>query len=230
MKNENNSGWAVIFDVDGTMVDNASFHENAWIEFGKLHNLPITPEFYRKNIHSKSNDKIICSLFEDADPEQAEQIAEEKEDIYRRTFKPHIREIPGLITLLKQLEKLGVPCAAASNSPKGNVDLVLDELGVSRYFQAVTHRQEVSRGKPDPTIFLITAEKLNMPPERCVVLEDSISGFKAADAANMPCVAITSAADPDCIANAYLAKQMHNDFTTLTPNILKSLVFQKVKS
>ena len=111
--------WAVIFDVDGTMVDNAAYHENAWIELGRRYDLGITRAFYRANIHSRSNDKNVKILFADkATPEMIERIAEEKETIYRDSFRPVIKEIDGLGDFLQALRAEGVPCAAASNSPR----------------------------------------------------------------------------------------------------------------
>ena len=87
------NGWGVIFDVDGTMVDNVAWHENAWLELSRRHGLGITRQFYREHIHSRSNDKNVRKLFADkATPELIERISHEKETIYRESFRPVIKE------------------------------------------------------------------------------------------------------------------------------------------
>lgn len=220
-----NGGWGIIFDVDGTMVDNAAYHENAWIELGRRYDLGITSEFYRANIHSRSNDKNVKILFEDkATPEMIERIAEEKETIYRDSFRPVIKEIDGLTVFLKALKAEGIKCAAASNSPKGNVDMVLDELDIRRYFDTVINRDMVSVGKPDPEIFLKAADGMGIAASRCVVVEDSVSGFKAADNAAMPYIVITAGADEDELQFAMTARAMHENYRTVTPVLLEKMV------
>lgn len=221
LKNENHR-WAVIFDIDGTMVDNARYHEQAWIEFGRRRNLGITAEYYREYIHAKCNEHIVRLFYKNAGPEDIFRIAEEKETIYRESFRPHVKEIPGLKTLLDELHAQGIPCAAASNSPEGNVDMVLDELGIRAFFQSIIDRDKVRIGKPNPELFLKSAEQLAIDPGRCIVLEDSVSGFKAAQNAGMVYVAITAGADK--ASDEYLgkARAVHHDFTTLTPELLRS--------
>ena len=219
-----NGKWAVIFDVDGTMVDNAAYHENAWIELGRRYDLGITRQFYRENIHSRSNDKNVKRLFADkATPEMIERISNEKEEIYRDSFRPVLVEIPGLTSLLEALYAEGVRCAAASNSPKGNVDMVLDELGIRKYFAAVIDRDMVSTGKPDPEIFLRAAEKTGVAADKCIVVEDSVSGFAAADNAQMPYIVITHGADAEELKHATSAQAMFRDFTEVTPEVLYEL-------
>ena len=113
------SDWAAIFDVDGTMVDNARYHEAAWVELGRRHGFPITPEFYRQHIHARSNDRNIRTLLgESACEEDIRRLGDEKEQIYRDRFGAVMKEIAGLTNLLAALSAEGVACGAASNSPK----------------------------------------------------------------------------------------------------------------
>lgn len=215
----------MIFDVDGTMVDNAAYHENAWVELGRRYGLGITSEFYRANIHSRSNDKNVQVLFADrATPEMIEVISEEKETIYRESFRPVIKEIAGLEDFLQALRAEGVRCAAASNSPRGNVDMVLDELDIRKYFDAVINRDMVSVGKPDPEIFLKAAHGMGIAASRCVVVEDSVSGFKAADNAAMAYIVITAGAEAEELQYATTARAMYEDYRTVSPASLAELV------
>jgi len=219
------SDWGVIFDVDGTMVDNAKYHEAAWIELGRRYNLQITPDYYRSYIHARSNDRNIrCLLGDDVSQEIIEKMSDEKEIIYRQIYRPVLREIPGLTKLLQALKKEGVRCAAASNSPPANVDMVLDELDIRDYFDVVINFTQVAKGKPDPDILFKIVEKLSLPPARCVVIEDSASGFKAAENAEMPYMVITAGAGADELKHAGGARAIHKDFTTLTPACLKGLL------
>ncbi|MBN1124910.1 MAG: HAD family phosphatase [Sedimentisphaerales bacterium] len=216
LKQEENH-WAVIFDVDGTMVDNYRFHQAAWIELGRRHNLPVTPEYYKANIHARSNDKNVTALLGNkATPEWIHKLGEEKEAIYRELFGPHLREIPGLNALLNELNEADIPCGAASNSPKANVDFVLDGLGIRCYFQAITTRCDVTIGKPDPQLFTITADKLGVPVQQCIIMEDSASGFLAARNANALYVVISAGADPDDLPLAISASLMVRNFTELS--------------
>ena len=220
-----NENWAVIFDVDGTMVDNAKYHEQAWIELGRRHNLPITGQYYREHIHSRSNDKNIRKLFNgNATEEMVHKFSSEKEAIYRETFRPVIKEIPGLTDLLKALKKRSIRCAAASNSPQANVDMVIDELNIREYFDVIIDYTQVTNGKPDPEILHTAADNLAVPYEKCVVVEDSISGFKAAERAGMPYIVITAGADTEELKHAKTPGAIHNDFTTITPTKLQELV------
>ncbi len=205
--------WGVIFDIDGTMVNNTGYHRQAWFDLCARYNITLDHQSYHEKIHARSNDRIVPNLFgPDVDEAFIRKIEIEKESLYRDTFRPVMQPTPGLIALLEQLSEAGVPCAAASNSPKENVDFVLDELGIRSFFKAITYRDLVSVGKPDPELFLKAAEGMGVPPRRCLVFEDSSSGFKAARAAGMPYVVITFGGDPHELTEAQDAAAIHEHF------------------
>ena len=218
-------GFAAVFDVDGTMVDNAAFHQAAWSELCRRHGKPITGEYYTTHIHARSNELIVPTLFgQGCSPDFIAEISREKERLYRDIYSPVIREVPGLTTLLAALQKRGVPCAAASNSPKANVDMVLDLLRIRPHFQVVVDREQVTRGKPHPDLLLAAARGLGFPPKKCIVFEDSAPGFAAADNAGMPYIAITAGACPEELKHATTAKATHADFTSVDPDSLSRIV------
>ncbi len=205
------------------MVDNRAYHERAWIELGRRHGVEITPETYRRHIHSRPNDANARFLFGPQDGARlAARISDEKEAIYRETFAPVMREIAGLSALLAALAEAGVSCAAVSNSPPENVDMVLDGLGIRHRFGTILNVSHVSRGKPDPEILLRAAAELEVAPAACVLVEDSISGFLAARAAGMPYVVITAGADPQELPRATGCSAIHRDFTTVSVAELRS--------
>ena len=220
---QNGNMFAVIFDIDGTMVNNTPYHRKAWFDLCQRYGIELDHQSYHEKIHARSNDKIVPNLFgPDVDEAFIRKIEVEKEGLYRKTFLPVIKETPGLTVLLDKLQRDSIPCAAASNSPKVNVDFVLDELGIRRFFDAVTYRDLVSVGKPNPELFLMAAAGLDVAPENCLVFEDSASGFKAARAAGMPYIAITYGADPHELTEAHDAKSIHKDFTEIDLNMLRN--------
>lgn len=212
-------------DVDGTMVNNTAFHRQAWFDLSARYGMPLTVDEYHAKVHARSNDKIVPNLFgPDVNTAFIRKIEIEKEMLYQDTFRPVMAETPGLTALLTALTDAGVPCAAASNSPKTNVDFVLDGLNLRRFFSAVFCRDDVAVGKPNPEVLLKAAAGLNLPPSRCLLFEDSSSGFAAARNAQMPYVAITCGADDAEIALAHDAEILCPDFTSLTPRTLAALM------
>jgi HAD superfamily hydrolase (TIGR01509 family) len=228
---DQNSKWAVIFDIDGTMVNNTPYHREAWFELCRRHGIKLDHQSYHEKVHARSNDKIVPNLFgEDVDTAFVQKIELEKEGIYRDSFRPVMAETPGLIALLEALQRAGVPCAAASNSPKANVDFILDEMNLRQFFRAVIYRDLVTVGKPHPELLLKAAEGLGISSVRCLVFEDSASGFKAARAAQMPYVAITYGADPHELSEAHDAAATSNDFTQITVQQLQQLMNDSTSS
>lgn len=182
----------VIFDIDGTLVDNHAHHEEAWLIWGVRNNKPIERAFYREQLYARTNDKIFRTLYgDDISPDEILRRAADKEAIYREIYGPVMEPMPGLIDLLTDLQRGHIPCAAASNAERVNVDFVIDGLKLRGFFKAVLAREDVAHGKPDPDLFLLAAERMGVPPARCRVFEDSWAGFEAARRAGMPVIAVT---------------------------------------
>lgn len=214
---EGDGRWAVIFDVDGTMVDNSRCHLEAWLEFGRQKGFDITEEYYDKHIHSRSNENIMRRLCgEDIEHDKAWEMSMLKEVLYRQMFAPVMKEIAGLGALLKDLKQADVLIAAASNSQQDNVNFVIDGLGIGEYFDVIVHRDMVKVGKPDPTLFLMTVERLGIDKSKCIIVEDSISGFKAAENAGMDYVVVTAGADPEELKYATTARGIYVDHTEMS--------------
>ena len=207
----------MIFDLDGTMVNNSAYHRNAWFELCRRYGIALSTTDYYEKIHARSNDKIVPNLFgKEVDDAFIRRIQHEKETLYQDSFRPVMCETAGLTALLTELNNAGIPCAAASNSPKTNVDFVLDGLNLRRFFKNVIDRDQVAVGKPNPEMLLQSAAAMGLPPRRCLVFEDSASGFAAARNAGMPYIAIIGGTDPSELHEAYDAKMHCVDFTRLT--------------
>jgi beta-phosphoglucomutase len=140
----------------------------------------------------RRNPEIIRFLFrqEFSDADVA-RIGETKENYYRAAAEKGVQLLPGVRALLDGLHARGVRQAVGSSAPRGNLDLILRITNSRRYFDAIVGMEDTTRGKPDPQVFLAAADKLGVPPARCVVLEDAVAGVEAAKAGGMKCAAVT---------------------------------------
>jgi HAD superfamily hydrolase (TIGR01509 family) len=220
------NSFAVIFDVDGTMVNNTAVHKGVWLELlDSRYGMKLSEQEYHDKVHARSNDKIVQNLFgAEASAELIEKIADEKEKLYRKTFAPHLQEITGLRRLLVELEQAGISCGIASNSSKENVDFVLDGLNLQRFFKVAINRDMVKVGKPDPESLLRAANELGYPPERCLVFDDSASGFRACRNAGMKYIAITAGTEEADLKETYDAAAKYADFSAITTEILFTIM------
>ena len=182
---------AVIWDVDGTLVDTAELHFAAWARlFGEMGHTFSRDDFAAT--FGRRNPEIIRFLFrrEFTDAEVA-HIGETKETYYRTAAEKGVQLLPGVRQLLDGLHARRVRQAVGSSAPRGNLDLILRITDSRQFFDAVVGMEDTTRGKPDPQVFLAAAEKLGVPPARCVVLEDAVAGVEAAKSGGMKCVAVT---------------------------------------
>ncbi len=183
---------AIIFDMDGVLVDNNDYHYKAFEVFCQKYKLDFTPEIYHKNITGRTNEMILQYLFGDLSPEKVNELAFEKEKFYRDIFRPVMKPANGLLALLETIYTKGITCAVASNGPFENIDFVLDELDIRKYFKVVINPTMVKAGKPAPDIYLKAAELLGKSTDECVVFEDSPTGIIAARAANIKVIGLST--------------------------------------
>lgn len=182
----------IIFDLDGTMINNMAVHHRAWQMTLEKYGLPMTFEEVKQKVHGV-NEQILEKLFgESLTSKQRREIALEKEETYRRTFASELALIPGLKRMLGQLIGEKIPIAIASASPPENIDFILDGLSLRPVFRHVFHAGSVRRGKPDPEVFLLAATALGLEPEVCLVFEDSVTGAKASARAGMQSIILTT--------------------------------------
>lgn len=184
--------FAFVFDMDGVIVDSNPYHKIALREFCGKHGYTLTETELREKIYGRANKDWIPNLFGRIDPSLAKRYADEKESLFREIYAPHIQAVPGLIEFLDELDRSHIARAIATSAPRANVDFTLDRTGISHYFEVILDESLVNKGKPDPEIYLKTAKALNLPPNQCVVIEDSLSGVEAATAAGSRVIAITT--------------------------------------
>ena len=183
-------GYGAIWDMDGTLVDTAELHFQAWgavcRELGR--------DFSRADFAAtfgRRNPEIFAALFGDRlGAAEAASWGDRKEELYRAAAGRGVELLPGVRALLEGLHRAGFRQAIGSSAPRANLELILRLTGIERFFGAVIGMEETQRGKPDPQVFQVAAERLGVPPARCVVLEDAVAGVQAARAAGMKCVAV----------------------------------------
>src|SRR5258708_585689 len=183
----------VLFDMDGTIVDNMPYHRQAWQEFCKRFDVQITPQEFKYKTSGKKNKEIFPALFNRPfSDEEIQKYAEEKETLYRKIYTPHVKEISGLTRLIKTLKQKGIKVAVATTAPEKNRNFVLQALGFIDTFDTIVGDEHVINGKPDPEIFLTAARQLGIAPEYCIVFEDAPAGIQAARNAGMRSIGLTT--------------------------------------
>ncbi|MCU0379986.1 MAG: HAD family phosphatase [Chitinophagaceae bacterium] len=182
----------LVFDMDGTLVDNMYFHHRAWMEFLAQYNIQISDEeFHQKNVGT-IKEVIPRFMPHVQDPEWIMELGMQKEAVYRQLYGPHIKPIKGLEEFLSSIYEAGIPIGLATAADAKNIEFTLEGLGMAHFFSAITGSEEVKKGKPDPDVYLISARKLHADPTACIAFEDTPSGVKAALAAGMQVVGIAT--------------------------------------
>ncbi|MFC2033938.1 HAD family hydrolase [Chloroflexota bacterium] len=187
-----NNDVAIIWDMDGVIVDTAIYHLKSWQQV--LHNREVefTGEDFKRSFGQRNDTIIRKILGDDVSQDEISAIAIEKEAIFRCLIKPNLKSLPGVIELLKALVDKGFSQALVSSAPLENINLLVDGLGILKSFQCIISGEDVTEGKPSPQGFLLAAEKLEVKPEKCIVIEDAVAGVSAAQRAGMCCLAVTN--------------------------------------
>lgn len=193
----------VIFDMDGVLVDSYAPHLESWRQLASELGETITEEQFAATFGRTSRD-IIRQLFGITDDLAVKKMDDRKEAVYRNIIRDHIPAMPGAIELVKSLYAAGWKIAVGSSGPPENVKLVCDGMGWTSMLSGIVTGADVTRGKPDPQVFLLAAERLGLAAQCCVVIEDAPAGVEAAHRAGMPCVGLLGSHNPTALAAAEL--------------------------
>jgi beta-phosphoglucomutase len=182
---------AVLWDVDGTLIDSEEYHWLAWRETLLGAGFDLTRDQFNATFGMR-NDAILRLFF---GPElattKADRIADAKEVRYRELVLTHgIELLPGVQHWLDRLKADRWRQAIASSAPRQNLDAILAALQLEHHFEVIIAAEDVTRGKPDPQVFLLAAQRLAVAPDRCIVIEDSPAGIKAARSAGMRSIGV----------------------------------------
>ncbi len=189
----NNVPRGIVFDLDGTIVDNMPIHAEAFAIFADRHGLPPLTLDDRRRLDGKRNRDIFPVLFgRPLAGEELRAFSWEKEALYRDLSRGRLTALRGFIRLLDLAEARRVPVAIATSAPAENVAHTLAELGLAGRLTRVARSDQLPRGKPHPDVFIAAAALLEVRPDDCLAFEDSPSGIVAAHAAGMATVAVTT--------------------------------------
>jgi HAD superfamily hydrolase (TIGR01509 family) len=183
---------AVLWDLDGTLVDSAELHWLSWRDTLAAEGHPITYQQFLDTFGQK-NDRILPGwLGKDVSAERIRQVGDAKEAEYRRLVQDRgLTPLPGAAEWLRTLHAAGWKQAIASSAPRANVGVMLRVLGVETELDGIVSAEDVTAGKPDPQVFLKAAAAVNVPPERCVVVEDAVVGIEAARRAGIKTIGVS---------------------------------------
>ena len=185
---------AILWDLDGTLVDSAEFHWLSWRDTMAAEGVSLT---YRQFLDTfgQKNDRILPGwLGPGADADRIRRVGDAKEAEYRRLASVHgLTALPGASSWVRRLHAQGWQQAIASSAPGENVGVMLRALALDAMFEAIVSAEDVTRGKPDPQVFLAAAERLGVPRDRCIVVEDAAVGVQAARSAGMRCIGVSRA-------------------------------------
>ena len=189
---------AVIWDMDGVLVDTNEFHFQAWSEICRRFSDDAQPlaKSQFESVFGMLNEETVIRLFgkNQATPKFIEEVSAEKESLFRKNIRGRIRPLPGVLSWLSYFHDNTYHQAVASSAPELNIQVILSELQLSPYFTVVLSGEESPQlaSKPSPDIFLEAAHRLQVPPTHSLVIEDSVVGIRAAKAAGMACLAVTT--------------------------------------
>ncbi len=213
--------FAVIFDMDGVIVDTNPWHKIAIQKFCSDYGIHLNELTLRNKVYGRTNREWLTNVFGELTDEQLRLYANEKETLFRELYEPHIKPVQGLIDFLDLLVANTIPRAIGTSAPPENVDFILGKTGLRKYFDIILDERVVSHGKPNPEIYLKVAKALGFPNSKCIVIEDSLSGVTAGRKSGSKVIGITTTHSPEELKETNYVIQ---NFTGLTIPILKGIL------
>lgn len=210
---------AVIWDLDGVILDSADEHRRAWHRLAEDEGIRFTDEDFWATFGKRNND-IIPHFWHVTSDEHLQQLANRKETYFREFVRASAAFLPGAEELMRDLHEAGFAQALASSTPLVNIQLIDELLGLSRYLSVLVSGETVAHGKPAPDIFLKAARELGVPPANSLVIEDAVAGIQAAQAAGMYCISVAGERD---LAGLRAADLMVRDLTEVNVERLRAL-------
>jgi len=219
----------VIWDLDGVLADTAEAHFRAWVSALAQWEIPLDRSTFERLFGMNNRDVLTELLGRPPAPGELGAIAGRKEYLFRLEAQRIAHPMPGALRLLTDLEGDGWSQAIASSAPQANVDLLVDKFGIRERFQVILSGDAVSagavltagQGRPDPALFLRAADRLDVPPSRCVVVQDAPAGVEAARRASMACIAVATTRPRAALEASDL---VFDDLTQPTPHTFSLLI------
>lgn len=205
---------AILFDLDGTLVNTDPLHYKAWQEILRGYGLEIDEVFFNKRISGRLTPVIIQDILPQLSSEESQQFAEEKEARFRE-LALELKPLPGLFDVLAWTDKCELKRAVVTNAPRENAHFMLKALGLTDTFPTVVLAEETEAGKPDPAPYNLALHLLDITPQSAIAFEDSPSGIRSAVGAGICTIGIASTHNPENL-RACGAEMVVPDFTALS--------------
>lgn len=214
---------ALIFDMDGTMIDSMGFHAQSWLAFARQHGLRIDIDDLMRRTTGRTGAECMCELFQrDIGHEEAWALIAEKEQLYRELFGPVFAEVAGFKAFYAQALARGLKLGVGTAGDKHNVAFAMGHLALSTAPRAIVGGDEGFPGKPDPAIFLEVASRINTRASDCIVFEDAPFGIEAARRAGMQAVAVCTSHTPAQLAGPHVIAAVRDYHELLNSNFLET--------
>ncbi len=210
---------AVIWDLDGVIIDSAEEHRISWHRMAQDEGLTFTDDQFYATFGMR-NDRIIPLLWGPMSAQRIQELADLKEAYFRAVVREKVGPLPGAMELLAALHAAGYKQALASSTPLKNIEVINEVLGLDRYLSALVSGETVPHGKPAPDVFLKAAAELAVDPSLCLVIEDAVHGVEAAHAGGMRCIAVAGNRD---LPGLRAAELMVHDLTQVSVDTIRSL-------
>lgn len=206
---------AVLFDLDGVIVDSRPHHLAAWLALARELDLEADERYFHSTFGLR-NDAILGGLVRNATADDLRAMAERKEELFRKAARGRLAPLPGARELIAFLADAGVRIAIVTSTPRANLEMILESLDLSEAFDALVAEEDAARGKPDPEGFVVAADRLGVAPAGCTVIEDAPAGIEAARRAGMRAVGVTTTRPAADLAGADLLVESLSEETVRT--------------
>jgi beta-phosphoglucomutase len=217
----------VIFDVDGVLLDSYQMHFESWLSLAEEYGILITESEFR-SLFGRRGREIARQVW---GPEFSEQeiisIHRRKQALYRESLQQKLPAMDGAVQLIDGLVEAGLVLAVGSSAPPANVKMTLEGLGRRQAFSAIVTGSDVTQGKPDPRVFLLAAQRMDLEPSHCAVIEDAVVGIEAAVTAGMTAIALLGTAPADSFPQAHLVV---DSLRHLSPKRIADLIEDSLQS
>ncbi|MEO8807794.1 MAG: HAD family phosphatase [Burkholderiaceae bacterium] len=206
---------ALLFDLDGTLIDSMPHHHTAWVEWHARRGLKIDADSFFVSTAGRSNDEIFADMLPGTSAAEIAVLVDEKETLYREFAAPSLALIAGAKDFVQRAKGAGLRLAVCTASTPKNMALAFKRFGIDAWVETVVSPADGLRGKPHPDIFLEAARRLGLAPEHCVVYEDAPLGVEGARRAGMQAVALTTTLPASAFTQFDNLLAIADDFTSL---------------
>lgn len=190
--------FALLFDMDGVIAHTNPYHSKAFEAFFDKYNISYSLLEFEEHMYGKHNSYIMSHFFKrPIAGDELLMLEKEKEALFRTIYAQHIKALPGYLDFLKLVKERNIKTAVATSAPRANMDLIIDGLNIRNMLDSFMSSEDVRKHKPDPEVYLKSADNLVLSPQCCIVFEDSYSGVSAALNANMKVVGVLSSHTKD---------------------------------